>query len=125
MALNLWRMGTPFFQKLGPPKFRRWLADLAVAIIPDKKLEHMRTTIDTMYDTSTGIFAKRRAAFRKEGGEEEQDMISILRQLGSAVVTAPDPCCSEGERAGGQGGSSALQAKDCSYILGEFYFLFH
>ncbi len=76
-------MSAAYLQRLGPPHFRRRLADLAT-LLPDPNLKHLRWIVNTMDDTSKELFALRKAAFAKgdkavlEQVGEGKDIMSIL-----------------------------------------------
>ena len=83
-SLNLWRVSAAFFEKLGPPRFRRWLADMAILLVPDPNLPRLRYIINIMDETSQAIFNGKKASLTK-GDEniaqigEAQDVMSTLR----------------------------------------------
>ena len=70
----------PILAKIGPPRFRRFI----VNHLPFKNVKRLRDIVDTIYETSVGIFrAKERAL--QEGDEvlmkqigKGKDIISIL-----------------------------------------------
>lgn len=68
-----------YLEKLGPPEFRRKLADLAVVLIPDKNLGRVRDISQTLYKTSSEILKKKREDFEK--GSEGDNMISAIRMV--------------------------------------------
>lgn len=59
-ALHLWRLCAPYFEKLGSPRWRRILADLAILFVPDPNLGRMREIVHTMHTTSLNIFKEKR-----------------------------------------------------------------
>ena len=61
----------PFFVKLGPPGFRRFLMQL----IPNKSVRMTREIVDVMYRTSVQIFEHKRLALQQ--GDE-----SVLQRVG-------------------------------------------
>ena len=76
-----WRMLAAYLERLGPPKFRRWLADLVIILIPDKNLGRLKTIINTMDDTAN-IILRQKKEEEKEGIQhnvgEGKDVMSIL-----------------------------------------------
>ena len=76
-----WRMLAAYLEKLGPPKFRRWLSDLAIILIPDKNLGRLKTIINTMDDTAN-IILRQKKEEEKEGIQQDvgegTDVMSIL-----------------------------------------------
>ena len=86
-SLFVWRLLADFLVKLGPPQFRRKLADLAVAIIPDENLGKMRDIVNTMDAGSKDIFLDKKNALEKgdevmvEQVNRGMDVMSILRML--------------------------------------------
>ena len=86
-SLFVWRLLADFLVKLGSPQFRRKLADLAVAIIPDENLGKMRDIVNTMDVGSKEIFYDKKNALEKgdevmvEQVNRGKDVMSILRKL--------------------------------------------
>jgi hypothetical protein len=77
----MFRFFIPFFVKLGPPGFRRFLLD----ITPSELLQKVKGIVDVMAQTSTDIFREKLSALQ-QGDEavmrqvgEGKDVMSILR----------------------------------------------
>ena len=88
-ALTKWRMLTPILRKLGPPRFRRFLAERW----PNPHVKEAIRIIDTLEETSRKIYQTKIKAL-KEGDEdikhkvqEERDIMSILRELRSHGIS--------------------------------------
>lgn len=62
----------PYLTRLGSPSFRRRVVEL----IPSKRIQRIKSIIDTMHETSTEIFRNKKAALEK--GDD-----AVLRQLGA------------------------------------------
>ena len=85
--LALWWLLLAYFQKIGSPQLRRRLADLIIAVVPDKNLSHMRDIINTMDHIVQEIFGKRSREVDLAGiGDVKEagaslNMLSILREF--------------------------------------------
>ena len=71
----------PYFTRLGPPAFRRWLLD---RFVPVRKLQTVKEIVDTMDRQSRIVFAAKKRAL-EEGDDavarqvgEGRDVLSIL-----------------------------------------------
>ncbi|KAJ3559641.1 hypothetical protein NM688_g212 [Phlebia brevispora] len=82
-ALHFWRLASEFLQELGPPNFRRKLADLLVSVFPDKNLGRMRDVIDTLDDAARTIYNERLVSIAKQndGLEERSEGTDVLSML--------------------------------------------
>ena len=87
-ALHIWRMCAPYLEKLGPPRWRRILANLAIVVTRDSNLSRMRDIVHTMHSSSLGIFRDKRHTVI-DGGlvvsdlGEGNDILSTLSTLHS------------------------------------------
>ena len=85
-ALNLWRMCTPYLQRLGSQRWRRLLADLTIIFVPDPHLGRLREIVHTMHNTSLKVLENQKETI-KHGGSvvsdigEGKDILSTLGQL--------------------------------------------
>ena len=76
-----------YLERLGSAIFRRRLADLAVALLPDKNLKHLRDIIDTLDSSSRMIFQKKKVDIQTHDETvlqqvgEGKDIMSVLRML--------------------------------------------
>ena len=59
-------MLSEYWQKLGSPQFRRHLADLVIAITPDKNLHRMRDIINTMDSETRAFFQEIKSAAHED-----------------------------------------------------------
>lgn len=81
----MWRLLATHLERLGSPRFRRNLADLAVSLIPDHNLQRIREIINTMDAGSRAILKLRTASLVIENEDallqvaEGKDVMSILR----------------------------------------------
>ncbi len=86
-ALFVWRLLADFLVKLGSPQLRRKLADVAVALIPDKNLGKMRDIVNTMDTGSREIFFDKKSTLEKgdevmvEQVNRGKDVMSLLCML--------------------------------------------
>ena len=79
-------MLSEYWHKLGPSQFRRRLADLTVAVIPDKNLGHMRDIINIMDLATQAFFQEMKAALSIDEDSpytcaRRKDIMSILSTL--------------------------------------------
>lgn len=80
--LALWWLIAAHAERLGPPWFRRRLADLACIVLPDKNLGRMRDVVNVMDHYSRAIFRKRTeevdAETEEKASDETKSMLSVL-----------------------------------------------
>ena len=75
-----------YVEKLGSPKFRRRLADIAVAVLPDKNLMKLREIVDLFHETSQAILREKKTMVEYEGSiaQDEigdgKDVMTLLRK---------------------------------------------
>ena len=75
-------MFTPYFKKLGPKWFRRWLLDK----VPIQSLHRLTEIVDTVDENTKRIFFEKRAALEagdaavKQQVANGKDIMSILRK---------------------------------------------
>ena len=94
--LAMWWLTAAYAQKLGSPRFRRKLANLACAIIPDKNLPRLRDIVNTMDYYTREIFRKRAQEVDGLAGPSDaksnegvKDMLSVLREF-ALILVVPD-----------------------------------
>ena len=85
-SLQPWRMICAYVEKLGSPKFRRRLADIAVAVLPDKNLMKLREIVNLFHETSQAILREKKTMVEYEGSiaQDEigdgKDVMTLLRK---------------------------------------------
>ena len=73
-------MMLPFFKKLGPPRFRRWLLEM----VPMQQVQRVKEIVDILDQNTREIFFGKRAALEagdaavKERVANGNDIMSIL-----------------------------------------------
>ena len=91
--LAMWWLTAAYAQKLGSPRFRRKLANLACAIIPDKNLPRLRDIVNTMDYYTREIFRKRTQELdgatdsaSTKSDEGTKNMLSVLREFAPIMM---------------------------------------
>ena len=82
-----WFLVIPYLQKLGPPRFRELLADLAARFLPDENLGKFRDIVHNIEDTSQHIYRDSKIAYQADSqdsslddGGEPKNMMRLLRE---------------------------------------------
>ena len=90
--LMAWFLVLPFLHSLGPARFRKLLADLAVRLLPDENLGKLRDIVNDIERTSQQIYHDSKVSYEADvkGGThgdeaEPKNMMSLLRKCQSRL----------------------------------------